>query len=59
MTWTRISYHLVCSCISWFTFCLISHVSLVVAVPVSHFSASTKKDNSLLLGYGFSGGDSI
>ena len=29
----------------------------MVAVPVSHFNASLKKGNRLLLGHGFSGGD--
>ena len=53
MTWTRVSCCLVCSCISWFSHCLISHISLMVAVPVNHFSASPKKDNRLLLDHGF------
>ena len=57
ITWTGVSCCLVCSCISWFTHCLISHVSLMVAVPVSHLSASPKKGNRLLLDHGFSGGD--
>ena len=37
MTWIRVSCCLVCACISWFTCCLISHISLVVAVPVKPF----------------------
>ena len=48
---------LVCACISWFTHCLASHVSLLVAMPISHFSASSKKGNRLLLDHGFSGGN--
>ena len=55
--WIRVSCCLVCSCINWFTHYLISCGSLVVAVPVIHFSASPKKSNRLLLDHGFSGGD--
>ena len=54
MTWTRSSCCLLCACIGWFTCCLISHVSLVVAVPVSHFNVSPRKDNRLLFDHGFS-----
>ena len=36
LTLIRVSCCLVCSCISWFTCCLIYLVSFVVAVPVSH-----------------------
>ena len=57
MTWTRVSCCLVCSCISWFTHYFISHVSFVVTIPVSHFSASPKKGNRLILDCGFSDGD--
>ena len=57
MAYTRVSCCLVCSCISWDTPCLISHVSFMVAVPVSHFNASPKKGNRLLLDHGFSGSD--
>ena len=59
MPWTRVSCCLVCSCISCFKHWLISHVSLMGAVPVSHFSAYPKKGNGLLLDHGFSGGDSF
>ena len=59
MTLTRVPCSLACSCISWFTCCLISHVSFVVVVPVSHFSASPKKGNRLLLDCGFSVGDRV
>ena len=57
MMWTTVSCCLVCSFISWFTHCLISHVSLMVAVPVSHFNASPKEGNRPFLDHGFSGGD--
>ena len=57
MTWTRVSCCVACACISWFTCCLISHISLVVPLPVSHFSPSPKKGNRIPLDYGFSGGD--
>ena len=57
MTWTKVSHCLVFSCISWFTYCLISCIFLKVAVPVSHFNTSPKNGNKLLLDYGFSGGD--
>ena len=57
MTWTRVSCCFVCSCISWFTHWLIFHLSLVIVVPVNHFSASPKNGNRLLLDCGFSGGD--
>ena len=43
MTWTRVSCCFVCSCISCFMHCLISCVSFVVAVHVSHFSASPRR----------------
>ena len=45
MTWNRDSHCLLCACINWFTCCLISSVSLVVAVPVGHFNASPRKGN--------------
>ena len=45
MTWTRVSCCLICSCISWFMHCLILHMSLVVAVLVSHFNASPNLDH--------------
>ena len=54
MTWTRVSCCLPHVCINWFTCCLISHVSLVVAVPVSHFNAFSRKGNRLLLDHMFS-----
>ena len=57
MAVTRVSCCLVCPCISWFTHFLISHVSLMVAEPVSHFSASPKKGKKPLLYCGFSDGD--
>ena len=57
MTWTRVSCCLVCACISWLTCCFISNVSLVVAVPVTHFNAAPKKGTMLFLDHGFSGGD--
>ena len=57
MTWTRVSCCLVYVCIGWFTCCLISYVSVVVAVPEIHFNASHKKGNSLLLDHGVSDGD--
>ena len=57
MTWTRVSNYLVCACISWFTCCFIFGISLVVDVPFSHFSASAKKGNRLLLDLEFLGGD--
>ena len=57
ITWTRDSCCLVCACVSWFTCCLISCVSIVEAVPVSQLNASPKKGNRLLLDCGFSVGD--
>ena len=54
MTWTRVSCHLVCTCINWFTCYLISHVSLMVALPVSQFNAPPRIGNRLLLDDGFS-----
>ena len=57
MTWTRACCCLVCSCFGWFTHCLISCVSLMVPVPVSHFIASPKKGSRLLLDHGFSDGN--
>ena len=57
MTWTRVSCCLISSCISQFMHYMISHVSSMVDVPVSHISASPKKGNIPLLDWGFSGGD--
>ena len=48
MTWTRVSCCLLCACIGRLTHCLLSHVCLVIAVPVSHFYASPRKGNRLL-----------
>ena len=48
MTWTRDFYCLFCVGIIWFTHCLISNVSLVVALPVGYFNASPRKGNRLL-----------
>ena len=57
MTWTRVSCYLVCACISWFTHCLISHVSLVVVVLVSHLVQSLRRVKCFFLDQGFSCGD--
>ena len=54
MTWTIVSCCLFCACIIWFTCYLISHVPLVVAVPVSNFNASPRKGNRLLFDCEFS-----
>ena len=55
MAWTGVSYCVACACINWFTCYLISHVSLVVAVPLSHFHRILF--NRHLLDCGLSGRD--
>ena len=59
MTWTRVSSCLLCASISWFTCCLISHVSLVVPLPVSHFNVLPKRGKRLLLDQEFLCGDML
>ena len=54
MTWTRVSCCLVYACINWFTCGLIPCVSFMVAEPESHFNASLRKGNKLVLDHGFS-----
>ena len=56
---TKVSCCFVCSCISRFICHLRSFMSFVVAVPVNHCSASTKKGGRLLLGHGLSVGDNV
>ena len=51
MIYTRVSCCHVCSCITKFTYHLISFVSFKVTVPINHCSASPKKGSRLLLGH--------
>ena len=57
MTCTKVSCCFVCSRISRFICYLISVISFIVAVCVSHYSASPKKGSMLLLGHGLSAVD--